>query len=100
VLHLPRQDNFIRLLLEHFASRQWTNVLIEGGQGIFGAFFDAGCIDEVHTFIAPKLIGGGLAIPVIGGEGLEKISLAALLESPQVNIIGDDIYVRGRIRRE
>ena len=100
VLHLPRPENevrfFLRLLLEHFASRRWTHVLVEGGRQVFGAFFDAGYMDEVHTFIAPKLIGGESAISVIGGEGLEKMSLAVQLESPEIMVIGQDIYVRGR----
>jgi diaminohydroxyphosphoribosylaminopyrimidine deaminase/5-amino-6-(5-phosphoribosylamino)uracil reductase len=99
VLQLPRQENFIRLLLEHFASRRWTHVLVEGGRQVFGTFFDAGCIDEVHAFIAPKLIGGESAISVIGGEGLDKMSLAALLESPEVKLVGQDIYVYGRTYR-
>ena len=98
VLCLPRRENSIRLLLENFALRRWTHVLIEGGRHVFGAFFDAGWIDEVHAFIAPKLIGGESAIPVIGGEGLEKMSLAAPLESPVVRLVGQDVYVRGRIK--
>ena len=98
VLHLPRRENFLRLLLEHFASRKWTHVLVEGGRQVFGLFFDSRCIDEVHAFIAPKLIGGDSAIPVIGGEGLAEMSLAALLESPEMQTTGQDIYVRGRIR--
>jgi len=98
VLHLPRQENFLRLLLEHFASRRWTYVLVEGGRHVFGMFFDTQCIDEVHAFIAPKLIGGNSAIPVIGGEGLAEMSLAALIESPEIKLAGQDIYVRGRIR--
>ena len=96
VLRLPRWES-IWVLLENFASLNWTHVLIEGGRQVFGTFFDAQCIDEVHAFIASKLIGGESAIPVIGGEGLEKMSLAALLESPEIKIIGQDIYVRGRI---
>jgi len=88
----------IRSLLEHFASRKWTHVLVEGGGQVFGTFFDAQCIDEVHAFIAPKLIGGESAVPVIGGEGLEKMSLAALLESPEMKFAGQDVYIRGRIR--
>jgi len=97
VLRLPCKKT-LDPLLEHFASRKWTHILVEGGRKIFGAFFDAQCIDEVHAFIAPKLIGGDSAIPVIGGEGLETLSLAAQLESPKVQFTGQDIYVQGRIR--
>jgi diaminohydroxyphosphoribosylaminopyrimidine deaminase/5-amino-6-(5-phosphoribosylamino)uracil reductase len=63
---------------------------------VFGTFFDARCIDEVHAFVAPKLIGGESAIPVLGGEGLEKMSLAVALEMPVVQLLGQDIYICGR----
>jgi len=101
ILRLPsssRRDS-LRLFLEHGASRKWTHLLVEGGRQILGAFFDAKCMDEVHAFIAPKLIGGESAIPVIGGEGIEKMSLAALLESPTSQLSEQDIYIRGRIRQ-
>ena len=96
VLHLPGRE--IHPLLEHFAMRRWTHILVEGGQQVFGAFFDSQCIDEVHAFIATKLIGGGSAVPVIGGEGLAKMSQAASLESPEMKLTGNDFYIRGRIR--
>jgi diaminohydroxyphosphoribosylaminopyrimidine deaminase/5-amino-6-(5-phosphoribosylamino)uracil reductase len=98
VLRFPRGKDSLCLLLRYFASRKWTHVLVEGGLRIFGTFFDAKCIDEVHAFIAPLLIGGAKAIPVIGGDGLEKMSLAAPLESPVMKLAGYDVYVRGRIR--
>ena len=94
VLRLPFHQ-----LLAHFASRKWTHVLVEGGRQVFGTFFDARCIDEVHAFIAPKVIGGESAIPVIGGEGAEKMSLADLLETPVIQLVGHDIYIRGRTTR-
>jgi len=97
VLLLSRQDNFLCRLLEHFASKRWTHVLIEGGRQVFGLFFDLQCIDEVHAFIAPKLIGGESAVPVMGGKGLERMPLAASLESPVVQLTGQDVYVRGRV---
>ena len=103
VFHLSRREKgdqeALRLLLEHFASKKWTHILVEGGRRVFGQFFDSECIDEVHAFIAPKLIGGESAVPVIGGEGLDKMSLAALLESPGVKLAGQDVYIQGRIKR-
>jgi diaminohydroxyphosphoribosylaminopyrimidine deaminase/5-amino-6-(5-phosphoribosylamino)uracil reductase len=87
------------MFLEHCASRKWTHLLVEGGRRMFGTFFDAKCIDEVHVFVAPKLIGGESAVPVIGGEGREKMSLAALLEAPTSTLSDQDIYIRGRMKQ-
>ena len=45
-------------LLDTLGKRRMTNVLVEGGSRLVGSLFDAGVIDEVHVFIAPKLAGG------------------------------------------
>ncbi|HEY3967178.1 MAG TPA: bifunctional diaminohydroxyphosphoribosylaminopyrimidine deaminase/5-amino-6-(5-phosphoribosylamino)uracil reductase RibD, partial [Planctomycetaceae bacterium] len=47
----------VAALLAELGRRRMTNVLVEGGGEILGAFFDAQFIDEVHVFIAPKLLG-------------------------------------------
>ena len=49
-----------------------TNVLVEGGGQLLGAFTDAGLIDEYHVFIAPTLIGGALAPGPLQGRGAER----------------------------
>jgi diaminohydroxyphosphoribosylaminopyrimidine deaminase/5-amino-6-(5-phosphoribosylamino)uracil reductase len=76
-----------------------TNILVEGGSMLLGSLFDAGQIDEVHVFIAPKLFGGQKARSAIRGAGIEQIADALSLEKLRVQMLGDDIYVSGRIRR-
>ena len=60
VLTLPGGDGRVDLpaLLAEMGRRRFTNVLVEGGGGVLGSFLDAGAIDEVHVFIAPRLAGG------------------------------------------
>jgi diaminohydroxyphosphoribosylaminopyrimidine deaminase / 5-amino-6-(5-phosphoribosylamino)uracil reductase len=87
----------ISALLDELGRRRMTNVLVEGGGKLLGALFDAGAIDEVHVFIAPKLIGGANAPSPIGGAGLEKIATALSVKDIDVRYIGDDIYLWGRI---
>lgn len=82
-----------------FGKRRWTNVLVEGGSRILGAFFDAKLIDEVHTFIAPKLVGGGDALTPLFGLGMESIPINASLDDPTVELLDGDIYLHGPVRR-
>ncbi|MDR2643246.1 MAG: bifunctional diaminohydroxyphosphoribosylaminopyrimidine deaminase/5-amino-6-(5-phosphoribosylamino)uracil reductase RibD [Planctomycetaceae bacterium] len=89
--------NRTELLMKHLAQRKITNLLVEGGKQLFGTLFDMQLIDEVHVFIAPKLIGGESAYPVIGGTGLSEMQQAWKLESPEIQIIGQDIYIHDRI---
>ena len=79
--------------------RRLTNVLIEGGGKLLGAFFDEGLIDEVHTFVAPKIVGGIGAPSPISGHGLEFIPPDSSLDEQSIEILDGDIYLNGRIRK-
>ena len=48
----------IHAILRELGHRKMTNVLVEGGRGVLGKFFDAKVVDEVWAFIPPKLFGG------------------------------------------
>lgn len=85
--------------VEELAGRQMTNVLVEGGPTLLGSLFDAGLIDEVHAFIAPKLIGGIFAKPPIAGVGRALVDEAAALRDVEIRQVGEDIYVHGRTMR-
>jgi diaminohydroxyphosphoribosylaminopyrimidine deaminase/5-amino-6-(5-phosphoribosylamino)uracil reductase len=87
-------------LLDELGRRKMTNVLVEGGGQLLGSLLDAGQIDEVHAFIAPKLIGGAGAPTPIAGSGLDLLANALLLVDPRIEQCGSDVYVRGRVARE
>jgi diaminohydroxyphosphoribosylaminopyrimidine deaminase/5-amino-6-(5-phosphoribosylamino)uracil reductase len=89
----------LRQLLDELGRRQMTNVLVEGGSQILGSFFDTRAIDEVHVFVAPMLCGGGSAPGPIGGSGIERIAEAVGVDDFDVQRVGIDLYVNGRIRR-
>jgi diaminohydroxyphosphoribosylaminopyrimidine deaminase/5-amino-6-(5-phosphoribosylamino)uracil reductase len=82
-------------LLDEMGRRRMTNVLIEGGSGVFGSFLDIREIDEVHVFIAPRLVGGDDAKTPIGGNGVKKIADALALAEWQVEMIEGDVYLHG-----
>ncbi len=87
-------------LLDELGRRRMTNVLVEGGGTMLGSLFDAGHLDEVHVFIAPLLAGGEEAVSPLGGQGVEDLARALRLDRPQVEQLGDDIYVRGYVAKE
>lgn len=86
-------------LLAELGRRRLTNVLVEGGGRLLGSLFDAGQVDEVHAFIAPRLIGGADAPTPIAGVGLAEMSQALVLDDPVVCQVGSDVYVSGRVCR-
>jgi diaminohydroxyphosphoribosylaminopyrimidine deaminase / 5-amino-6-(5-phosphoribosylamino)uracil reductase len=85
-------------LLDELGRRRMTNVLVEGGSHVLGSLLDLDQIDEVHVFIAPKLLGGSDAPSPVAGTGIDFLKAARLI-APQVEQCGCDVYVHGRVVR-
>jgi diaminohydroxyphosphoribosylaminopyrimidine deaminase/5-amino-6-(5-phosphoribosylamino)uracil reductase len=87
------------LLAGELGRRRMTNVLVEGGSRLLGSFFDADLIDEVHAFVAPKLVGGASSPTPIAGVGLDHIPQLPSVEKPMAKFVGDDVYFSGHVAR-
>ena len=93
ILSLDPSD--LRSVLEALGRRSIQSVLVEGGASVAGAFIDAGLVNKVSAFIAPKLIGGSDAPGAIAGKGIERMAEALELERVEVIERGRDIEVTG-----
>ncbi len=82
-------------LLEELGKRQLTNLLVEGGSEVLGALLDLRAIDEVHVFVAPKILGGAGAPSPIGGAGIDDMTKALSLCEVQITQSGEDVHVHG-----
>ena len=89
----------LRALLLELGKRRMTNVLVEGGAMLLGQFFDLALVDEVLVIVAPKLVGGQLAPSPLAGRGLEKMPELPSLADPRIEVIEQDVHIRGRIVR-
>lgn len=88
----PDAQERLRQFLAFLAQSGTTNLLVEGGGGLLGTFFDTQLIDEVHVFLSPKLIGGENAPAPIGGKGIAEISKHCRLVVRHVEPLGEDWY--------
>jgi diaminohydroxyphosphoribosylaminopyrimidine deaminase/5-amino-6-(5-phosphoribosylamino)uracil reductase len=88
----------LNALLAELGRRQMTNVLVEGGSKLHGAFFDSGAVDEVHAFVAPKLAGGAAAPSPVAGAGIAQMAAALQLADITIEELGGDVYVHGRLK--
>jgi diaminohydroxyphosphoribosylaminopyrimidine deaminase/5-amino-6-(5-phosphoribosylamino)uracil reductase len=96
VLELPAESGrpSVSALLAELGRRRMTNVLVEGGAAVLGSFSDAGLIDELHVFVAPKLIGGAGALSPVGGVGSDLVGAGRPLRVVHREQVHDDLYVR------
>ncbi|WP_345637773.1 bifunctional diaminohydroxyphosphoribosylaminopyrimidine deaminase/5-amino-6-(5-phosphoribosylamino)uracil reductase RibD [Rugosimonospora acidiphila] len=84
-------------LLAALYTRGVRAALIEGGPTLAGAFLAAGLVDEVVGYVAPKLLGEGLAAS--GPAGVTTISAAIDLELTDVTRMGPDLRITAVPRR-
>jgi len=82
-------------VLEELCHRSLQSVLVEGGGTVAGAFRDAGLIDKVSFFIAPRIIGGREAVPSVGGFGADCMARAVDIVNAEVRLRGRDVEVTG-----
>jgi diaminohydroxyphosphoribosylaminopyrimidine deaminase/5-amino-6-(5-phosphoribosylamino)uracil reductase len=82
-------------LLDELGARRMTNVLIEGGSAVLGAFFGARLVDRVLAYVAPRVIGGAAAPGPVGGEGVASMAEALELVGCDVVRLGPDALVQG-----
>ena len=72
-----------------------TQLLVEGGGEVLGAFFDARCVDEVCFYIAPLLCGGPTL--GVGGLGVGASADAPPLTRVEYKRLGRDFRLRGLV---
>lgn len=96
---LPESGGLIDLkaLRKDLGRREITSVLVEGGAQINGSFLNAGLVDKVCWFIAPKFVGGQEAPGAIGGVGIHNMNQAPLLEDIEISRLGEDICIEGYV---
>ena len=87
-------------LLARAGKEKIDGILLEGGGTLNEAFLREGLVDEVFAFIAPKLIGGMDAKTPVEGLGLAKMAQAMKLHDVQIERIGEDLLVRGLVKKD
>lgn len=88
----------LRDLLGQLAARGITHLLVEGGAAVHARFLEEELVDEVAVLVAPKILGAD-GLPLTRGAGPARMSEALRLQGVQVERLGDDVLVTGRVPR-
>ncbi|WP_187443898.1 bifunctional diaminohydroxyphosphoribosylaminopyrimidine deaminase/5-amino-6-(5-phosphoribosylamino)uracil reductase RibD [Sutcliffiella horikoshii] len=93
VLTLPMEKVEVNALLSLLGEEGITSLFIEGGATVNGSFLKEKAIQQVITYIAPKLIGGKGAPTLVGGEGFATMDEVVELEIKEVTKMGPDLKI-------
>lgn len=98
LLRLPTRGGRVVLegLLRALGERGLTTLLVEGGGQVSGGFLQAGLVDEVWWFLAPKIVGDTEAVPVLSGRGPARMDAVPRLRGATLRRLGEDWLIRGR----
>lgn len=90
LISLPGEGGRVDLpaLLRELAARGVSEVLLEAGAGLVGAFAQHGLIDEYQIFVAAKFLGSS-ARPLLDWP-LNHMNEAAQLKITEMRAVGDD----------
>jgi diaminohydroxyphosphoribosylaminopyrimidine deaminase/5-amino-6-(5-phosphoribosylamino)uracil reductase len=78
-------------VLRVLAGMEVRHVLLEGGPTLAAAFARSGLIDEVNLYLAPALLGDGLAS--VGAIGAQSVDQALRWRTRIVKRVGNDIFI-------
>ena len=87
-------------LLERLGAEQIDSVLLEGGGTLNWSMLEAGLVQRVQAYIAPKLLGGAGARSPVEGRGVEAPDQAAHLRKVTVTALGEDFLLEGEGDRD
>lgn len=101
VWSLPERGGHVDLsaLMQRLGAENIDSVLIEGGGTLAWAALEAGIVQKVYSYIAPKLFGGRDAKTPVEGEGVALPEECAQLSVTNISRLGADILVESEVQR-
>jgi diaminohydroxyphosphoribosylaminopyrimidine deaminase/5-amino-6-(5-phosphoribosylamino)uracil reductase len=87
-----------RAIVGGLGKREILSVLIEAGSELNGAALEAGVVDKVFLYYAPKILHGRDAFPMAGGKGVRAMLAALAVGNIRRHEFGDDFAIEGYLR--
>lgn len=98
ILRTPYRNGVdLPALMEQLGQEGIDGILLEGGAQLNASALEAGIVQRVYAYIAPKLIGGALAKGPVGGEGIARMKDALCLTNMEIQMLGQDYCISGRL---
>ena len=86
------------LVSKLLAKRGFNKVLWECGPRLATAAIKSNCIQEIITFIAPKILGGGNSMTPLGDFEFREMHETIKLSDSEVSFIGNDICINNSLK--
>jgi diaminohydroxyphosphoribosylaminopyrimidine deaminase/5-amino-6-(5-phosphoribosylamino)uracil reductase len=97
ILVTPEKDGQVDLwdLMRQLGEQEIDSVILEGGGTLNWSALQAGLVQKVQAYVAPKLFGGATAKTPVEGQGFLKPAEAVTLSRTKVTALGSDWLIEG-----
>ncbi|MFB9973113.1 bifunctional diaminohydroxyphosphoribosylaminopyrimidine deaminase/5-amino-6-(5-phosphoribosylamino)uracil reductase RibD [Allobacillus sp. GCM10007489] len=99
VLRMPTDEIDLNDLLAQLAEDKIMSVYVEGGSKVHSSFIHKQLFDELHVYMAPKLIGGPSSKPFFNQNGFTEVSQSVKLTFESIEQMDDDLKIIAKPKR-
>lgn len=82
----------LRQVVDYLAKEQYRSLMIEAGSKVNWAALEAGVVDKIFFYYAPKILGGMHSLPVVGGAGRKRRKDAILFRDVRLHQVTRDEF--------
>lgn len=97
IIQLETRTIVIQDVLEELARRNIVTLYVEGGKRISSSFVNSGLVNEMITYIAPRIVGDHDGVGMFEHLNVKSMDEAVPLKLQQVEQIGEVIKVISRL---
>ncbi|HEY4549730.1 MAG TPA: RibD family protein, partial [Bacillus sp. (in: firmicutes)] len=83
----------LSFVLSILSEKGITDVLVEGGSEVNGAFLRAGLINKFLIYVAPKILGGRHSLTPFTGKDVETMDESLIVDFDSVEQVGNDLLI-------
>jgi diaminohydroxyphosphoribosylaminopyrimidine deaminase/5-amino-6-(5-phosphoribosylamino)uracil reductase len=87
-------------VLRELGRRGVVRLMVEGGPTLHGTLLDAGQVDWVALFVAPRILADPAAQPLAFARPRPRMAEALSIERASVRRLGDDLLIEGPLQQE
>ena len=86
------------ILMDELGERKIDGILLEGGGTLNESALQAGIVQKVYCYMAPKIFGGATAKSPVEGQGKAGADQAWIFERIAIDSFGQDLMITYKVR--
>lgn len=98
VIKLPQASIEVEDVLRLLGERGITSLYVEGGQTVNASFLKSGNVNQLITYIAPKLVGGMDAPGICADLAVTHMEQSHQLVFEKIEQLGQDIKITSKVK--